>query len=129
MYNKEKVKTQDGGEAAAGELIWFVRGDTPISCNLIIGYHDKLFKIFKSKAALLERYNIQLKLVEVTCVLKESSRSIDKQYYLCTFDGQVRQIDHKVFKFFLTSKESFAEIGEHLDMDEIQEITIKYLES
>lgn len=127
MQNTERVKTHDGAEAENGDVVWFMHNDIPATANLIIGYHDKLYKIYKSRSALIKRYNVKLILTEVRCILKESMRTPDRMAYLCTFDGKQQRVNTKSFQFNLVDKEDLVKIQSHLNLDEIQELTIKYL--
>ena len=125
--NIESVKTHDGGEAENGQIIYFVKDGTPHSAALIIGYHDKLYKIFKSRSALIKRNNLKVIAIEVRCIVKETMRDKGRITYHCTFDGETIQIPTPVFQFSLLDKESLCDISKHINTDEIQEITIKYL--
>lgn len=48
MINTETVQTQDGGTAKNGEYIYFIQNNKVNKAILRIGYHDKLYRIYKS---------------------------------------------------------------------------------
>jgi hypothetical protein len=127
MVNKEKTKTQDGGEAHNGDIVWFMVDGMPHNAALIIGYHDKLHKLYNTKASLTKAYSIPIKSMEVTVVLSESCRLQGSNTYIFTFDGRPTEVRNKVVRFNCYTDETLAEIGERINTKQIDELTIKYV--
>lgn len=50
----QTTKTQDGFEVKDGTEIWYVNGPTVHGTKLVIGRHNLLYKIYKSKTNALK---------------------------------------------------------------------------